>query len=165
MTNKYHVPYTFPMNELYQLIRKLTSSLPSISYRKLYGREAIYYKEFPLLVIDGEQVAIHVEKMELLPTLKQAVSAWDLEGRPMKDWYTLPTSYNKKKNKLLPAIEAAISVLEKPKPKKKTNKVVTKKEKKEEQIVEKGPSKSENKRPATPVKRSMVEKFFAIFKR
>lgn len=103
------------MNELHQLISKLSASLPSITERKLYGRVAFYYKEIALMVIDGERLALHIEKLDQLPSLKQAVTPWELDGRPMKNWYLLPPSYNKKKNKLLPAIEQAISTWNKSK--------------------------------------------------
>ena len=107
--------YTAGMNELHQLLSKLSSSLPSITERKLYGRVAFYYKETALVVIDGERLALHIEKIDQLPSLKQAVTPWQLDGRPMNHWYLLPSSYNKKKNKVLPAIEQAISTWNKSK--------------------------------------------------
>lgn len=103
------------MSELYQFISKITSSLPFITERKLYSRVSFYYKETPLLLVDNESVVLHIEKLDLVPTLKQALTPWTLDGRTMAHWYQLPQSYNKKKNKLQPAIEQALSTWDKSK--------------------------------------------------
>ncbi|MCK5883097.1 MAG: hypothetical protein KAG61_05365 [Bacteriovoracaceae bacterium] len=124
------------MSELYQFITKITSHFDGISCRKVYGKDAIYYKELPIIVITDERVAIKVTALNDLPMLRPIVTQWVLDENPMDDWYLLPASFNKKKNKLIPAIEQVIELIQRPKIKNRIRKKKKKKTQTQKKIKE-----------------------------
>ncbi len=113
------------MSELQEFVRKRTASYPGISSRKLYGLDAFYLKNSPFIVITAnEQIVVKVDDFEVKKTILNMpeVSKWTLEGKEMENWFLLPDTFNKKKNKLSPILEMTSKVLLKPKKEKKKRK-------------------------------------------
>ncbi|MFT6070994.1 MAG: TfoX/Sxy family transcriptional regulator of competence genes [Bacteriovoracaceae bacterium] len=110
------------MSELQEFVKKRTASYPGISSRKLYGLEAFYLKNSPFIVITkDDQIVVKVDDFEVKAQLLNMpeVTKWSLDGKDMENWLLLPTSFNKKKNKLSPILEMTSKVLLNPRKQKK----------------------------------------------
>ncbi len=143
------------MNELYQFITKVTSQFNSITARKLYGKEAIYYKENPIVIISDERVIVRIPSLDRFPNLKAVAEKWSLNDKVMDDWYLLPSSFNKKRNKLIPALEQVIEATKKPKANN------PKKTKKKRPSSKKAPTVVTKKEES----KSGFQKFLSLFKK
>ncbi|MBT4792187.1 MAG: hypothetical protein HON90_11495 [Halobacteriovoraceae bacterium] len=109
------------MSELHEFVIKNMAKFSAVSCRKLYGLEAFYLSNMPFLVISSnEQIVVWVEDFEVKASLLKIsqVSQWMLNDKLMENWFVLPKTYNKKKNKLSPILEMTSKVLLNPKKKK-----------------------------------------------
>ena len=152
LANHKLLSYTDPMSELQEFVKKRTASFPGISSRKLYGLDAFYQNNLPFIVISSEQIVLKASDFEVKKTLLNMpeVIKWTLNGKEMKDWFLLPESFNKKKNKLDPILEMASKALLNPKKEKKRKK------------------KNGTKKPLEPSKSEIkvnLEKKTSLFKR
>jgi TfoX/Sxy family transcriptional regulator of competence genes len=146
--------YTSFMSDLQEFVKKQTAKLAGISIRKLYGLDAFYLSDMPFIVItSNEQIVVKVDDFEVRKTLlgMPQVSEWMLNDKLMENWFLLPDTFNKKKNKLSPILEMTSQVLLRPKKEKK------KRKKK---------SSSQQKNNATDLKKaSKIERKTSFFKR
>lgn len=113
------------MSELKEFVRKQTAKLSGISIRKLYGLDAFYLSDKPFIVIESnQQIVVKVDDFEVKKTIKAMpqVSEWVLNDKVMENWFLLPDTFNKKKNKLSPILEMTSGVLLRPKKEKKKRK-------------------------------------------
>jgi hypothetical protein len=113
------------MSELYEFVKKRTANFSGISCRKLYGLDAFYLNDKPFVVISAsDQIVVIVEDFEAKKSILKIpqVTQWKLDENIMDNWYVLPESFNKKKNKLTPILEMTSKVLLKPKKQKKKRK-------------------------------------------
>ncbi len=113
------------MSELMQFLERDFSKIEEITKRKAYGLDAYYIKEKVFLVIEKDEHLIL--KVEDYLTKKKIfeipnVLKWSLNGKVMEDWFKLPQTFNKKKNRLFPILEMVYSSALIPKKKKKMNK-------------------------------------------
>jgi len=110
------------MSELQEFVKKRTANLKGISNRKLYGLEAFYICDKPFIVItSGEQIVVKVDDFEVKKTILKIsqVVNWNLDGKDMENWFLLPDTFNKKKNKLTPILDITSKALLNPKKEKK----------------------------------------------
>jgi len=110
------------MSELQEFVKKRTANLKGISNRKLYGLEAFYISDKPFIVItSGEQIVVKVDDFEVKKTILKIsqVVNWNLDGKDMENWFLLPDTFNKKKNKLTPILDITSKALLNPKKEKK----------------------------------------------
>ena len=113
------------MSELYNFLKKTTSHLDNVTYRNAYGLDAVFVKDKAFLLITKDnEIALRIEDRDLLTKRRESI---DLKGlalhdKSMEHWYLIPTSYNKKKNRLVPLIDSAYLSLFKQRQKKRTNK-------------------------------------------
>jgi len=110
------------MSELQEFVKKRTANLKGISTRKLFGLEAFYINDTPFIVItSGEQIAVKVDDFEVKKTILKIsqVVNWNLDGKEMDNWFLLPDTFNKKKNKLTPILDITSKALLNPKKEKK----------------------------------------------
>lgn len=112
------------MIELQEFVKKRTASFPGISCRKLYGLDAFYQNNLPFIVISSKQIVLKASDFEVKKALinMPEVEKWTLNGKEMADWFLLPESFNKKKNKLDPILEMTSKALLNPKKEKKKRK-------------------------------------------
>lgn len=105
------------MSELHEFVKKRTAKFPGISCRKLYGLDAFYLSEKPFIIISSnEQIAVKVDDFEVTKYLKtHQITEWILNDQVMENWFLLPETFNKKKNKLIPILEMTSKVLLQPK--------------------------------------------------
>ncbi len=118
------------MSDLYEFVLKRTANISDITCRKLYGLDAFYISDKPFIVISAkDQIIVKVEDFEVRKSLQKIpnIELWKLGSKIMEDWFVLPETYNKKKNKLSPVIEMTAKVLLNPKKKPKKKKVKSKK--------------------------------------
>ena len=114
--------YTLPMSELYEFVKKVTKTIPDISYRKLYGLNSFYMSDRPFIVITtNDEIVVRVDDFQMQKTIENIpqIERWILNDKVMDNWYILPEKYNKKKNKLSPILEMTSKVLLRPKKEKK----------------------------------------------
>jgi hypothetical protein len=140
------------MSELKEFVKKQTAKFTGISGRKLYGLDAFYLSDMPFIVIaSNEQIVIKVDDFEVKKTIKAMpqVSEWILNDKLMENWFVLPDTFNKKKNKLSPILEMTSKVLLRPKKEKKKRK-------------KKAATQNKIDRPLTDAK---IEKRPSLFKR
>jgi hypothetical protein len=117
------------MSELYEFVKKRTSNFSGISYRKLYGLDAFYLSDKPFIIISAtDHVVVKVDDFEVKKSILKIpeVSSWKLNDKVMENWFMLPDTFNKKKNKLSPVLEMTSKVLLTPKKEKKKRKVKAK---------------------------------------
>lgn len=113
------------MSELQQFVKKLTKDFSDITCRKAYGSDSFYVREKIFAVItEDDRVALKVEDYETGLQIQKisGVEDWVLNNKKMEDWYLLPTSFNKKKNRLYPVLEMSYRVVLRPKKKKEKHK-------------------------------------------
>lgn len=112
------------MSELQEFVKKRTAKFSGISCRKLYGLDAFYLSDRPFIIISStEQIVVKVDDFETKKELKNyQVTGWILNDKVMENWFLLPETFNKKKNKLLPILEMTSKVLLHPKKEKKKHK-------------------------------------------
>jgi TfoX/Sxy family transcriptional regulator of competence genes len=148
------------MNELYEFIKKRTSHLPSISYRKLYGLDAIYISDFPFIVISSnDHIVVKIDDFIVRDKLlsNSEVSLWKLDGKPMLNWFVIPSRFNNKKNKLDPIFELTSKVLLHPRKKKKVIRNKSKAKKTTEKTIDKNIAETQKDK-------SLLIKFVNFFK-
>ena len=115
------------MTELYTFLKKSTSHLQNVTYRKAYGLEAVYIKEKAFLLVTKEdEVALRIEDVDFLNKRRESIimNQLYLHDKPMANWYLVPKKYNKKKNRLIPLIDSSYACLFKAKKKRKASKKI-----------------------------------------
>jgi len=113
------------MSELLEFVKKRTAKFSGISGRKLYGLDAFYLNDIPFIVITAnDQVVVKVEDFEVKKAIVKIpqVTQWTLNDKAMENWFLLPDTFNKKKNKLTPVLDMTSKVLLNPKKEKKKRK-------------------------------------------
>ncbi|OUR96890.1 hypothetical protein A9Q84_11175 [Halobacteriovorax marinus] len=138
------------MSELQEFVKKRTSDFSGISCRKIYGLDAFYLSDIPFIVISSnEQIIVKVDDFEVKKTLLKIpqVSQWILNDKVMENWFLLPDTFNKKKNKLAPILEMTSKALLHPRKEKTKRKKKSKTQNNSDKIavetvtnVEKNPS-------------------------
>jgi hypothetical protein len=105
------------ISHLYDFVKKRTATISGISNRKLYGLNALYLSDKPYIIISPEgRVVVKVEDFEVKKYLEtQNITEWKWKSKTMENWFLLPESFNKKKNKLSPILDMTSKVLLNPK--------------------------------------------------
>ncbi len=157
------------MSELHNFIKKQTSHFSDISCRKLYGLDSFYLKDSPFILISSDdRVVIKVEDFEVKKKILEIPQAtqWKLNDKVMENWFVLPDTFNKKKNKIAPILKMTESVLlnpKNPKKEKKKHKKNHKKKCKGKSGLQSKPKKTANNSPKiTEEKFSFFKKIFKI---
>lgn len=145
------------MSELKKFITKLANRYADTTDRKLYGLDAIYLKEMPFILINGnENIVLKIVRPETIKKILEIKGAapFKLHGKVIEGWYMLPDTFNKKKNKLMPILDLCKDSIEstpknnKPKGRSKVSKA-NKKAKKNLKDIEDVTTCSSNKRTNT----------------
>lgn len=146
MDGSYQVIYSAQMSELQEFVKKRTAKYPGISCRKLYGLDAFYLSDRPFIIISSnERIVVKVEDFEAKKELKvHQITEWTLNSKVMENWFLLPETFNKKKNKLLPILEMASKVLLHPKKEKKKQSKKSKPKKCSDNIISEAQSSIKN---------------------
>lgn len=113
------------MSELQHFVKKLLEKYPAITCRKAYGQDAFYVKEKIFVVIAADDlIAIKVDDFEARKKILAItdIKRWSMNGKPIENWFLLPTTFNKKKNRLAPVLDMTYKAILNPKKQKSTNK-------------------------------------------
>lgn len=110
------------MSELYSFLKKTTSHLGNVTHRTAYGLDAIFVKDKAfILVTKDNEIALRIEDLDFLAKRRESIELkqFELHNKPISHWYLVPTSFNKKKNRLIPLIDLSFDSLFNKKQKKK----------------------------------------------
>lgn len=114
------------MDNLKSFIQKNLQKHSKITTRKLYGLNAFYQGEKPFILITNDLViAIFIQNDELKSKYSSNRPLL-INDKLMPNWYLIPTTHNKKKNKLSPIFDEVLLYLNRPTSKKKKKKKIQK---------------------------------------